>query len=79
MDKSVVESAQFYVSISSEKSVLKDEYTKTFEALCAKYEVNSPFELDDDRMREFFAEITSEWKARKLVLYKDGQIAADQL
>ncbi|QZE59320.1 hypothetical protein MPK66_gp076 [Erwinia phage pEa_SNUABM_2] len=79
MQVSVAMSAQQYLSVSADKSFLQQEYANTFNALCGKYEVNQPFELDDERMKEFFSELTSTWKERKRELYKDGQITSDQL
>ncbi|QZE58981.1 hypothetical protein pEaSNUABM22_00078 [Erwinia phage pEa_SNUABM_22] len=79
MQVSVALSAQQYLSVSAEKSFLQQEYATTFNDLCSKYEVNQPFELDDDSMKEFFSELTSTWKERKRELYKAGQITSDQL
>lgn len=79
MQMSVALSAKQYISVSADKSFLQEEYTSTFNALCSKYEVNQPFELDDDRMKEFFSELSSTWKSRKRELYQAGQITSDQL
>lgn len=79
MQLSVALSAQQYISVSADKSFLQQEYASTFKDLCSKYEVEQPFELDNDRMKEFFSELTSTWKERKRELYKAGQITADQL
>ena len=79
MQLSVALSAQQYISVSADKSFLQQEYASTFKDLCSKYEVEQPFELSDDRMREFFSELTSTWKERKRELYKEGRITADQL
>jgi len=79
MQLSVALKAQQYVSVSAEKSLLQQEYAATFNGMCEKYGVQQPFELDDDRMKEFFSEVSSAWKTRKRELYQAGQITADQL
>lgn len=79
MQVTVALSAKSYLSVSADKSLLQEEYAKTFNGLCSKYGVNQPFELDDDRLKEFFSEVSSAWKSRKRELYQDGQITADQL
>ncbi|QZE57955.1 hypothetical protein MPK70_gp079 [Erwinia phage pEa_SNUABM_33] len=79
MQLSVAMSAKQYISVSAEKSLLQKEYADAFNGMCAKYGVQQPFELDDDRMREFFSELSSSWKARKRELYQDGQITSEQL
>jgi len=79
MQLTVAMSAKQYISESADKSLLQTEYNATFNGLCAKYGVQQPFELDDDRAREFFSELSSTWKARKRELYQDGQITSDHL
>ncbi|QZE56275.1 hypothetical protein MPK67_gp078 [Erwinia phage pEa_SNUABM_32] len=79
MQVSVALTAQQYVSVSAEKSFLQQEYVTAYEAMCEKYGVAQPFELDDDRLREFFSELSSSWKTRKRELYQAGQITAEQL
>lgn len=79
MQLSVAIKAQQYISVSAEKTLLQQEYSNTFNGLCSKFGVQQPFELDDDRMREFFSELSSTWKERKRELYQDGQITSDQL
>jgi len=71
--------AKSYTSVSADKSFLQEEYSKTFTNMCEKYGVAQPFELDDDRLSEFFGEITAAWKVRKRELYKEGKLTADQL
>lgn len=79
MQLSVALSAKQYVSVSADQSLLQQEYAATFKGLCTNYGVEQPFELDDDRMKEFFSQLSSVWKTRKRELYQDGQITADQL
>lgn len=79
MNLTVALAAKQYTSVSAEKSLLQEEYNSRFKTLCDKYGVAQPFELDDDRMKEFFSEISSTWKARKREMYQAGQITADQL
>ncbi len=79
MQLSVALSAKDHISVSAEKSFLQEEYSKTFNSICDKYGVSQPFELDDDRLKEFFSEVSSEWKTRKRELYQAGEITADQL
>lgn len=79
MQLTVAMSAKQYISMSAEKSLLQTEYNATFNGLCEKYGVQQPFELDDDRAREFFSELSSTWKARKRELYQDDQITSEQL
>lgn len=79
MQLQVALSAKEHVSVSAGQSLLQEEYAKTFNDLCSKYEVNQPFELDDDRLKEFFSEVSSTWKSRKQEMYSEGQITADQL
>lgn len=79
MQIKVALAAKEFVSVSAEKSLLQSEYQSTFSAMCTKYGVDQPFELDDDRLKEFFSEVSSTWKERKRELYQAGQITADQL
>lgn len=79
MQLTVALSAKQYISVSAEKSMLQQEYADMVKGMCAKYGVQQPFELDDDRLREFFSELSSSWKARKRELYQDGQITSEQL
>ncbi|AXG67119.1 hypothetical protein HOU09_gp075 [Dickeya phage vB_DsoM_AD1] len=79
MQLTVALSAKQYISVSAEKSMLQQEYADMVKGMCEKYGVQQPFELDDDRLREFFSELSSSWKARKRELYQDGQITSEQL
>ena len=44
-----------------ELSALQKEYQEYFKEVLAKYEVDSPAKLDDEKKKEFFAEIKSGW------------------
>ncbi|ARW58718.1 hypothetical protein HOS33_gp078 [Erwinia phage vB_EamM_Y3] len=79
MQLNIVLSAKPFISVSAAQSLLQTEYAKTFKSLCDKYEVAQPFELDDDKLREFFNDVSSTWKERKRELYQDGQIESGQL
>jgi len=41
----------------------KEEYQKFFQKKLDKYEVKSPAELSDDKKKQFFEEVDSEWEA----------------
>lgn len=71
--------AKELISVSAEQSLLQQEYRKMFTEECERLGVQSPFELSDDGMRDFFADISANWKKRKLELYKDGQIESNQV
>lgn len=71
--------AESYFSRSKDISFLQQEYQSMFNSKCEKYGVDHPFELDDERTQQFFAELSADWKARKVKLYKQNKIEADQL
>lgn len=65
---------------SSEPSFLQQEYKTFFAATMEKYGVQSLTDLEsEEKTKEFFTEISTGWKQRKLDLYKAGKITADQL
>lgn len=71
--------AETFFSRSRDLSFLQKEYQEHFKDMCEKYEVAHPFELDDERTQQFFAELSSNWKKRKVQLYKQNKIEADQV
>lgn len=71
--------AQQFISVSAASETLHQEYNATFESLCGTFGVKQPFELDDVKLQEFFAGLSSAWKLRKRELYQAGQITADML
>lgn len=68
-----------YFSRSKDLSFLQKEYQSMFSAKCNEHGVDHPFELDDEKVQQFFAELSADWKARKVQLYKQNKIEADQL
>ncbi len=70
--------AKEYVG-STSASDLQQAYQDFFRGKLEKYEVSSPAQLDDEQLKEFFNEISTDWAAQKRAMYKDGQITKEQL
>jgi hypothetical protein len=49
----------------AKKSELQKSYQDYFQAKLAKYGVESPADLDDEKKKEFFNEIAADWDAGK--------------
>lgn len=49
----------------NEASELQKSYQEYFKAKLKKYGANSPADLDDEKKKEFFNEITKEWEKGK--------------
>ena len=47
--------------LEEEMSTLQKEYQKYFQDLLAKYEVNSPADMDEKTMAKFFNEVKDGW------------------
>lgn len=73
-----MQTESFY-SRSKDLSFLQKEYQKMFSSKCDEYSVAHPFELDDEKTQQFFAELSADWKARKVQFYKENKIVAEQL
>lgn len=80
MQRQLAIAASVRVSVSSDKSLLQAGYEEVWKEKCEEFGVdNHPFELDANKMQEFFNAVSVTWKERKLALYKDGQIAASDV
>lgn len=71
--------AKEFVSVSADQSLLQEEYQNLFRAELEAREVNSPSQLDDEQLSEFFTGLRTKWKARKLELFKEGKIDDSKL
>lgn len=72
-----LDAKEYVGSISA--SALQDAYQEFFRGKLEKYGVTSPAQLDDDQLRDFFNEISTDWSAQKRAMYKDGEITKEQL
>lgn len=79
MQTIVAMAAKEFTSISADLSLLQEEYQKLFTSELAERGVNSPAQLDEDQLSEFFNGIRAKWKARKGELLKEGKIDASKL
>lgn len=68
---------EYIGSISA--SDLQQAYQEFFRGKLEKYGVESPAQLEDEDLRLFFNEISTDWAAQKRAMYKDGQITKEQL
>lgn len=71
--------AKEFTSVSADLSFLQEEYQTLFRSELDALGVNSPAQLDDEQLREFFSGMSTKWKARKLALYKEGKIDDSKL
>ena len=65
---------------STSGSMLQDAYQSFFLSKLEKYSVSSPAQIEDDEtLKQFFSEISTDWAAEKRRMYKDGEISKEQL
>lgn len=73
-----LQAKEYVGSISG--SQLQDAYQEFFRGKLEKYGVSSPAQIEDDEtLKQFFSEISTDWTAQKRAMYKDGQISKEQL
>jgi len=63
--RNVPNSMKRAVEICFEESDKQKEYRKIFKEILAKYKVESPDELDEDKRREFYDEVDAAWESKK--------------
>ena len=66
-------------SMSASSEGLFSKYQQMFRAKCEAEGVSSPFELKAEKMREFFTQLSAEWKAAKLKMVADGEISEEKV
>jgi hypothetical protein len=79
MQIEVALAAKEFTSVSADLSFLQEEYQNFFRSELEALGVNSPAQLNDDQLGEFFTSIRAKWKQRKLDLYKEGKIDDSKL
>ena len=61
-------------SMSASSEGLFGKYQQMFRAKCESEGISSPFELGAEKMRDFFSQLSVEWKDAKLKMVASGEL-----